>query len=118
MSAELAVVLLSAVLEDDDLDVLSALDDLRADGSALDVGSADDCAFVLAEKDDLVEGYDRAVLGVDLLALELVALGNSVLLSALFNNCVHSFVYLLRCVSGSPMDFSSPHQAYSKTRRL
>ena len=68
---------------------------LRADRSAFDVGSANDRAFVLAEKDDFVKGYDRAVFSVDLLDLELVALGNSVLLSALLNNCVHSFVYLL-----------------------
>ena len=66
MSAEFAIILLSAVFEDDDLVIFAVLKDLGCYDCSVNIRSADHGSVILTEKDHLIKRYLLAFFGVDL----------------------------------------------------
>lgn len=93
----LALVLLCLVLEDDDLLVLILRSNGRGHFRVLNILAELD--FSTVRNHDDVKGNFRAHFCVEFLHFHDIALGNLVLLPAVFDDCVHDSFYLLFPVS-------------------
>jgi len=97
MALTSSVVLLRIILEDENFLCLGVLDNRSFDNCAVNVGSANNNAFIIGDDGDLVELDVLADLCAELLQENDIALLNLVLLSAGFEYSVHSFYFPLSC---------------------
>ena len=98
MADVLLLALLSLVLDDVDLLALAVLNDLGLDSSTLNHGSADLGVLTVQHSQDLLELHGSLSLCLQLLDVQDIALGNSVLLATGHDNCFHSqFTYFILC---------------------
>ena len=83
--------LLSLVLQDVDLLALAVLDDLSLNSCAFNDGSAELGVLTIQNCQNLLERDSFVSLVFQLLDVQDITLGNSVLLAASYDNCFHLF---------------------------